>query len=371
MKKILVLVAAVGFLVSCNRSGFTISGETKGFADGTKVYISKIDDNDLVKIDSTEITGNAFQFKGEASEIEYSFVQIEEGKDLQPFHIPMILENGEIKVVADKADMASVKVTGTKNNDDLTKFNETAFSISKEIENFQKENNDKYQQAAAANDMATIESLMAEMETKKNKLIDAGSSFIDANKNSYVSLILLAQFGPQMDSKEFKTKFNNLSKEIKETKIGKEIAEQFKASDLVEIGQKAPDFKAPDLNGKEISLYENLGKVTVIDFWASWCGPCRQENPNVVKLYEAYKDKGLQIIGVSLDKEDAKWKKAIKDDNLTWIHMSNLKFWQDPIAKQYNVKSIPATFILDEKGTIIAKDLRGEELDAKIAELLK
>ncbi|MBP4142546.1 TlpA family protein disulfide reductase [Flavobacterium sp. I-SCBP12n] len=119
-----------------------------------------------------------------------------------------------------------------------------------------------------------------------------------------------------------------------------------------------------------MSLKESLGKVTIVDFWASWCGPCRQENPNVVAIYKELHAKGLNIIGVSLDKDAAKWKEAIAKDGLTWTQVSNLKFWDEPIAKQYHVESIPATFILDASGHVVAKDLRGDELRAKIIELL-
>lgn len=117
-------------------------------------------------------------------------------------------------------------------------------------------------------------------------------------------------------------------------------------------------------------MKESLGKITIVDFWASWCAPCRQENPNVVALYKEFHSKGLNIIGVSLDKDAAKWKEAIAKDKLTWTQVSNLKFWDDPIAAQYNVEAIPATFILDASGKVIAKDLRGQELKSKIAALL-
>ena len=132
----------------------------------------------------------------------------------------------------------------------------------------------------------------------------------------------------------------------------------------------APDFTLKSQNGDNLKLSELRGKVILINFWASWCGPCRMENPHVVELYNHYHDKGLNIIGVSLDKDEAKWKEAIAKDGLTWNHISNLKFWADPIAEKYNVKAIPATFIVDANGVIIAKDLRGAELDAKIKELL-
>jgi thiol-disulfide isomerase/thioredoxin len=140
-----------------------------------------------------------------------------------------------------------------------------------------------------------------------------------------------------------------------------------------DIGAKAPEFSAPTPEGTELALNDALGKYTIIDFWASWCKPCRRENPNVVRVYEKYHDKGLNIISVSLDRQgqESRWKQAIADDKMDWYHVSNLMFWQDPIAKQYNVRSIPATFLLDENGTIIDKNLRGAALEVKIASLLE
>jgi peroxiredoxin len=132
----------------------------------------------------------------------------------------------------------------------------------------------------------------------------------------------------------------------------------------------APEFSAPNVDGKMVSLKESLGKITIVDFWASWCKPCRAENPNVVALYNEFHAKGLNIIGVSLDRDAAAWKEAITADGLTWTEVSNLKFWQNPIAQKYNVKSIPATFLLDANGKIIAKDLSGEALKSKVASLL-
>ena len=141
----------------------------------------------------------------------------------------------------------------------------------------------------------------------------------------------------------------------------------------IKIGMKAPDFTAPNPQGEQITLSKINGKVIIVDFWASWCKPCRIENPNLVKLYDTYHSKGLEIISVSLERGDQKafWIEAIKKDQLSWYNVSNLKFWQDPIAQAYSVNSIPATFILDENGTVIAERLRGAELEAKIKSLLE
>lgn len=138
------------------------------------------------------------------------------------------------------------------------------------------------------------------------------------------------------------------------------------------IGDYAPTFTAPTPDGATLNINDIDAKVTILDFWASWCGPCRKENPNVVKMYNQYHDKGLEIVGISLDKAQQKdrWLKAIEQDGLTWKHVSNLQGWQEPIAQTYGVRSIPATYILDKDGKIVAKNLRGKALEDKVAELL-
>lgn len=136
------------------------------------------------------------------------------------------------------------------------------------------------------------------------------------------------------------------------------------------VGNTAPEITLLDTNGQVVSLSSFRGKVVLVDFWASWCKPCREENPNVVKMYQKYKDQGFEILGVSLDQADKPWKKAIVDDQILWTHVSDLKGWQSSAAKLYAVESIPATFLLDREGKIAAKGLRGEKLEQKVAELL-
>ena len=169
---------------------------------------------------------------------------------------------------------------------------------------------------------------------------------------------------------EAKELYDGFSDRIKNTPSGRAIGERLNQAPKAEVGQLAPFFEGPDPNGGRFNLADRLGKVTIIDFWASWCRPCRVENPNLVRLYNKHKGNGLQIVGVSLDRTKPKWVQAIADDGLVWEHVSNLKFWNDPIAKMYQVSAIPATFILDENGVIITRDLRGPMLERKIDELL-
>lgn len=137
------------------------------------------------------------------------------------------------------------------------------------------------------------------------------------------------------------------------------------------VGDKVPDFKAPQPNGEILGLEDVKGKYTLIEFWASWCRPCRIENPNLVKVYHKHHDNGFNVIGVSLDRSKAAWERAIEQDNLPWEQISNLKFWQDPIAKQFMVRFIPQNYLVDEDGVVVAKNLRSAGLDRKLNELLK
>jgi len=171
---------------------------------------------------------------------------------------------------------------------------------------------------------------------------------------------------------EIKALFEGLSPEMKATELGKRLKESLDNMKSTEIGAVAPDFSAPTPNGDTLALSDvtNKGKLTLVDFWAAWCRPCREENPNIVSVYNKYRDKGFNIIGVSLDTKAEAWKGAIEADGLAWNHISNLKRFQDPIAELYNVNAIPAAFLLDENGVIVARNLRGPALEEKVAELL-
>ncbi|MDR6967510.1 peroxiredoxin [Flavobacterium arsenatis] len=373
MKKVFfILFLAVGlvsFQAIINKD-YTLTGTVKGLENGKTVVLEKQDEIlGMVAVDSVKVENEKFTFKGKTLEPSIHFIQVQ---DIQG-KVAFILENGKINFTIYKDSVAKSRIGGTQNNEDLQNFNSAAMKVQKKMQDFQAANMKKMQDAQASNDEATMNALMDEFGKMQSEIMEMTSVFPEKNPKSFLSILFLDNMFNQqdVDIEKIKKVYNNLDASLKATKPGKTVKNKIDNFKSITVGSLAPEFSAPNPDGKVISLKESLGKITIIDFWASWCGPCRQENPSVVALYNEYHAKGLNIIGVSLDKDATKWKEAIAKDNLTWNHISNLKFWSDPIAELYNVKSIPATFILDANGKIIARDLRGAELRAKVAEILK
>jgi peroxiredoxin len=197
-------------------------------------------------------------------------------------------------------------------------------------------------------------------------------SFLEQNKASFVNFFVLSQIGGYTpDVAEIEPLFQSLAPSLKNSAEGKAFAEKVVSLKAVSIGSTAPDFTQNDIKGNPVKLSSLRGKYVLVDFWASWCGPCRHENPVVVEAYNQFKDKNFTILGVSLDNAKANWEKAIAADKLDWTQVSDLKGWQNEVAALYGVQSIPQNFLLDPQGKIIAKNLRGEELKSKLGELIK
>ena len=374
MKKITLFAATITLLFSCNNlkdNEFLITGTAEGIENGKKVFIETQTETGFIAKDTAVIENGKFELKGITEEIDLGFVRIED----ENINLPLILEEGKITVNIKTDTIQNSTIGGTNNNEKFQSFNDESKVIARKKGKFEKANIDRITAAKKANDTATVNQIMKEYSTFQEDLNKVSMNFIKKNPDAYLSVLLLENFlmRQNLPIDEIKGYFNKLDKNLLKTKSAKnikKIMDEMAGATKVEVGSKAPDFAAKNPEGKTISLKESLGKVTIIDFWASWCGPCRAENPNVVALYKEFHAKGLNIIGVSLDKDVAKWKEAIAKDGLVWSQISNLKFWDEPIAKQYNVESIPATFILDASGTVVAKDLRGTELKAKITELL-
>lgn len=354
------------FSCSTEPGKYKISGNVDA-KDGLKVYRVVADINNQPQIiDSTIINSNKFEMNGVALTPSISFLQVESFS----FSLPIIVEEGNVKVKIIKDDIGSSKISGTTSNDH---FNEYKFETKEFVEAIDLIKID-IQKAAQEGNNALVKDFQDDYKNVQDQIYSYELEFLKRNYDSYLSIILLERFiaSKVLSISEAINVFDLMTERIQNSDIGIKLKSTFDNPDQpIDIGYYAPNFTAPNPDGQMKSLNDMLGKVTLLEFWASWCGPCRRENPNLVKIYKKYKDLGFNIIGVSLDKSMPQWTKAIEDDYLTWDHLSNLKFWQDPIARLYKVRAIPASFILDEKGLIVSKNLRGYQLEAKISELIK
>jgi len=236
----------------------------------------------------------------------------------------------------------------------------------------------EYQQAAPEkkNDPAYRAEIEERYSVATNELASLLQSFVSKHTDSYVSLLALNELmrlGSGIDQSGFANLYENLSDQVKKTDLGEALGTRILSLEHTAIGSVAPDFTQNDPEGKPVKLSNFRGKYVLIDFWASWCGPCRKENPSVVKAYAQFKDKNFEILGVSLDNPNAKtaWLKAIENDKLTWTQVSDLQGWKNQAARLYGVESIPQNFLIDPEGVIIAKNLRGEELIRTLSSIIK
>jgi peroxiredoxin len=352
--------------------GFTVSGKVKNGAKGEKVVLARSTNaGSSLKLDSTTLAADgSFALKGTENDRGSFFtLNIADRQKLV-----LLVEGGEnFNVLADgttkdsKGNGGKVEITGSKNMEYYARIDQLMQAFAAKVTVW----NEEYAAAEEKKDTKKIAEVQQAFTKADAERLNMIKKLLPEMGTSLVALFAANNFlNPDNDLEVLKKLAADYEKVDPMPTLAKGFVGQIKRIAGVAVGEQAPDFTLNSPDGTAVKLSSLRGKFVLIDFWASWCGPCRMENPNVVRMYDKFKDKGFDIYGVSLDDNEKAWKTAIAKDNLKWQHGSELKKWNSGVAQSYGVNAIPATFLLDKEGKIIAKNLRGPALESKLTELL-
>ncbi|MDT3405311.1 TlpA disulfide reductase family protein [Mucilaginibacter terrae] len=373
--KLIAIICLLPAIAVAQKSNFTISGQIGKLGKPAKVYID-YSDNGTNHEDSALVIDGKFKLAGMVSGITTSRISLDhtgEGK-AHSIYAPnadvVYIYFGKENIVFRSADsLANAVVAGSKVYDEFQAYNKqiggTIMALTKAV-------NAEFSSGTPAQqkDTAFIKAVDARFRRNIEKRNEKQFEFARNNPDSYFALVALSESaGTKVDVNKVEPVYKALKAEYRNTDMGKELEQRIEAAGTTAVGVQAPEFTQNNVEGKPVSLSSLKGKYVLIEFWASWCAPCRAGNPNLVKQYELYKDKGFEIISVSLDNVKDRWIDAIKKDGLPWLQVSDLKGWNNAVGRLYGVRAVPQSFLLDKEGKVIGNTLRDETLNAKLAEL--
>lgn len=366
MKKFIAYCGIVGLIVaisSCkDKSTFTISGTVSNPGPVKKVYLFQADSAGLTMVDSTNLSENGkFEFK--RSSPYQNLFDIRTGRTAV---FDVIAKNGDdISFSTDLADTSrKYTIKGSDDSEKIQQFNQIDNVYNKQIAALTEQYRDEAQKIGRESD-SLIKVYRPRLEKLLGEQSQAVLKFANDNGSSLAGFFAITGVDPNKYEQQLVAYADNIQAKnlFGDNPAVRRFVRNMMEVKPISVGHKAPDFTTTGLDGKPVKLSDYKGKYVLIDFWASWCAPCRQENPNVVKQYAAFKNKGLNILGISLDVDKAKWQQAIDQDKLTWNHASDLKNFEGPTERLYHINAIPSNFMIDPQGNIVAKNITGSDLE--------
>ena len=368
MKKYMLGIWSLGLflLFSCGEKDSSADGKVQltgkvGNAPEGYVILSQFTESRPKVLDTLKVNGKG-EFKYELEVNSPTFYELNlYGQRI----VRLALLDEDVSVSYNFNEPSSLTIEGSQDSKEMLKLETLMEEYQLEVNQL----NERYYEAMSNNDSETIKKIQQEAIALEARQAEKVKEMINSMGDSFASLAAVGLLNPKNDFPFLDQLVTKLNEKYPGTVSIMQMKQQLDEMRALSVGQVAPDFELPNPEGKLIKLSDLRGKYVLIDFWAAWCKPCREENPNVVRLYNEYKDKGFEVFGVSLDRSKDDWVKAIKDDGLTWTQVSDLKYFNSAAAELYKIDAIPATYMIDPDGKIIAKDLRGPSLESKLSEL--
>ena len=360
MKRLLLIAVFAPIALYAQQNDVQVNGFLKGLPDNSVVEL-RGQDQDAAPVATASSKSGKFILKGQITDPDIHTLSVK-GMEKKAF---LFLEPGKMSVTGHKDSMGSLRTSGSASQAVFDAFN-SEFSplYAKASELSQKLSSGPDADGSVTRE---LQSVMNDIERKTDQYVEKYSS----SPVTPFAILVNSQISEEVDVARMEARYAKLAPTARDSKYGKVLGSTIADSKIGAVGTMAPEFTQNDPEGKPVSLSSFRGKYVLIDFWASWCKPCRVENPNVVEAFKKYRDRNFTVLGVSLDRSKDTWLQAIKDDKLDWAHVSDLKFWNNAVSQQYRISSIPQNLLVDPQGMIVAKNLRGKELQDRLAELLK
>lgn len=363
MRKVFFSICCMCVLFGCaQQPGFTIHGEVDGMEGDTLFLVARGQAGQWDTLGMTAVESGKFLFGGNVSQPLIAHLQ---GKSRRQV-LPLFLENQSFQVHLNKERFDRSEITGGVLQSCYNEFMAQKAEIYKEMPGIES----AFTEARKAGDRETCRQMIEKSDALDSIYKEAEMHFLRENGNTLVGIYLVYRQDSRMRFDRLSPLYDLLSEEVKQSPYGQIVTQRYQDAKITAVGEIAPDFTLLTPEGDSLSLHSLKAKVKILDFWASWCGPCRAENPKVVAIYNKYKNKGLEIISVSLDDKREAWVEAIRKDGMTWKHVSDLKGWQSIAAQLYKISSVPSIFVLDSENRIVGSYLRGQRVEECIAGLL-